>query len=77
MLNLPNSSSGSYEDLLQRMNRRAQDNGFDKQILALLQQTFENELGKEGIVLSRPERVRLYQQFTKSILTDVLGKIDQ
>jgi len=68
--------SGSYDDFLKLMTRRAQQNEVDNQILEILQQFFEKELGKEHMVLSRPERVRLLQQVTKAILTDVLGKID-
>ena len=76
MLNLPNSSSGSFEDLLKRMNRSVQNNKTDDQVLQLLQQVFEMELGKESMILSRPERVRLFQQVTKTILSDVQQKID-
>ena len=67
--------SGSYDDLLKLMTRRAQQNEVDNQILEILQQFFEKELGKEHMALSRPERVHLFQQVTKAILTDVLGKI--
>ena len=76
MFNPPNSFPGSYDDVLQRMTRRAQQNKVDTRILELLQQVFEIELGKENIVLSRPERVRLFQQVSKAILSDVLGKVD-
>ena len=77
MFNPPNSfpASGSYEDLLKRMTRRVKENKVEEQILQILQQVFETELGKEQIVLARPERVRLYQQLAAMILTDVQGKI--
>ena len=68
--------SGSYDDLLKLMVRHAQQNEVDNQIFEILKQFFEKELGKEHMVLSRPERVRLFQQVTKAILADVLGKID-
>jgi hypothetical protein len=58
------------------MTRRAQQNEIDDQILEILQKFFEKELGKENMVLSRPERVRLFQQVTKGILVDVVEKID-
>ena len=67
--------SGSYDDLLKLMTRRAQQNKVDDQIFEILKQFFEKELGKENMVLSRPERTRLFQQVTKAILTDMLGKI--
>ena len=77
MFNQPNSypNSGSYDDLLKRMTRRVQQNKVDDQILEILQQVFEKEFGKEHIVLSRPDRIRLFQQVAKAILNDVLGKI--
>jgi hypothetical protein len=66
---------GSYDDLLKRMTQRVRENKIDNQIVEILQQVFEKEFGKESIVLSRPERIRLFQQVAKAILTDVLGKI--
>jgi hypothetical protein len=68
--------SGSYDDLLKLMTQHAQQNEIDNQILEILKQFFEQEIGKEHMVLSRPERVRLFQQVTKTILTDVLGEVD-
>ena len=66
---------GSYDDILKRMTRRIRENKIDNQILGILQQVFEKELSKGNIVLSRPDRVRLFQQVAKAILADVLGKI--
>ena len=68
--------SGSYDDLLKLMTQRAQQNEIDNQIIEILKQFFEKELGKENRPFSRPERTRLFQQVTKAILTDVFGKID-
>ncbi len=68
--------SGSYDDLLKLMTQHAQQNEVDNQIFEILKQFFEKELGKENRAFSRPERIRLFQQVTKAILTDVLGKID-
>lgn len=78
MLNLPPNpfqNSNSYQDLLKRMTHNVQQNKVDEQILIILQQVFEKELAKENIILSRPERTRLFQQITKVILTDMLEKI--
>ena len=77
MFNPPGSyqGSGSYDDLLKRMTRRARDTKIDDQILGILQQFFENELTKQNIVLSRPERNRLYKDVSKAILADVIGSI--
>jgi len=79
MINPPPKSfqnSGSYHDLLKRMTHQVQQNKVDDQILIILQQVFEKELGKENIVLSPHERIRLFRQVTKAVLTDMLGKLD-
>lgn len=78
MFNPPNpyQNSGSYIDLLKRMTQRMQQQKVDDQLLEILQQAFEKELDLRNIVLSRPERVRLFRQITKTILTDMLGKLD-
>jgi hypothetical protein len=78
MLNPPNfhSGSGSDIDLLRRMTRRVRQKKVDDQILAIMQQVFETELNVESVVLSRPERVRLFRQITKTVLTEILEKIN-
>ncbi len=78
MFNPPNSypNPGSYVDLLKRITQRVQQKEVDDQILEIVKQVFERELDKENIVLSRPERVRLFRQVTKAVLADVLGKIE-
>ena len=73
----PPPGPNSYADVLKRMLRRVQKNKVDDQILETIQQVFERELGMENAVLSRPERVRLYQQIARTILTDALEKIDR
>ena len=65
---------GSYEDVLKRMTRRMQEQELDDQILKILQNAFEKEL-KHRIVLSRPDRKRLFLEVSKSILADVLEKM--
>ena len=79
MFNPSNSypGSGSYEDILKRMTGRVKQTNVEDQVLAILQQIFEVELGKENVVLSRPERVRLYQQLANVILTEVQGRIGE
>ncbi|MCG2786204.1 MAG: hypothetical protein L6461_13985 [Anaerolineae bacterium] len=78
MFNSPNpyQNSGSYIDLLKRMTQRMQQQKVDDQLLEILQQAFEKELNAENIILSRPERARLFRQVTKAIWTDMLGKFD-
>jgi hypothetical protein len=78
MFNPPNSfpHSSSYDDILKRMTRLMREDLVDNQILLLLQQTFEKELNKENVLLSRPDRTRLYKQVAITILTDVIDKIN-
>ncbi len=68
--------SDSYDDLLKLITQHAQQNEIDNQIIEILKQFFEKELSKENRPFSRPERMRLFQQVTKTILANVLGKID-
>lgn len=77
MSNQPNfyPNPGSYDDILKRMTQRMRENKLDDQIFGLLQQAFEKELSQGNLVLSRADRVRLFQQLTKAVLADVLGKI--
>lgn len=65
----------SYEDVLQRMKRRMQENGVDDRLVAILQEVFEKEL-EHGVVLSRPDRGRLFREVSKNILTEVMSKVD-
>jgi hypothetical protein len=77
MFNPPNpyQNSGSYLDLLKRMTQRVQQQKVDDRLLDILQQTFEKELDIGNIVLSRPERVRLFREVSKAILTNMLVKL--
>ena len=78
MSNPPNSypDPSSYLDLLKRITQQLQQKKVDEQILQIVQQAFEEVLDRTHIILSRPERVRLYQEVAKSILTVTLEKID-
>jgi len=72
----PNSSEGSYFELLKGITQRVKQEKAEDQILGLLQQAVEKELNQQHIVLSKPERVRLFHQVTKAILNDVLAKVN-
>ena len=76
MLNLPEDTPGSYVDLLNRMIRNVKGREAGERVLEILQRMFEQELEKEHLVLSRPERKRLYRQVTQAVLTEVLGGLD-
>ena len=66
--------SGSYDDLLKLMTQRAEHNEIDRKLIEILQQFFEKELEKDSMVLSRSERVRLFRELSKAILTNAISK---
>jgi len=68
--------SGSYVDLQKRMLARLQAARVDEQVLDVLQKAYERELAAEQIVLSRPERARLFAQSMKAVFANVLTKIE-
>lgn len=78
MTNTPDffSPQDSYQNLLQRMTRKMREKNMVEEILQTMQRTFDNELAGENLVLSRPERVRLFKQAAKPILTEMLEKLD-
>ena len=67
-------NSGSYEKLFNRIGQRVQQNSNEK-ITQILQRAFETALEQENIVLSRPERVRLYREISKAVLKGLLENI--
>ena len=77
MFNPPNSlpDFGSYQDLLKKMTQRIMDAKLDEQFLRLFQTKYEEELAARNIMLSRPERNRLYKQILKAVLNDMLSKL--
>lgn len=66
----------SYVNLKKRMLQNVQSAKIDDQIFQVVQNAFENALQKENIVLSRPERKRLFAQILKSVLEDMVKKLD-
>jgi hypothetical protein len=58
------------------MTKRVQQSKVDDRIHEIVQGIFEEELKKENISLSRPEKVRLLRQVTKAVLADLLDNID-
>ena len=64
---------GSYHNLKERMYKKVSANVND-QILAILQNAYENALSSENVVLARAERKRLFDQISRMILEDILKK---
>jgi len=68
----------SYVNLKKRMLQKVQAARVDDQIFQVVQNAFEAAL-KEGntvTLLSRPERKHLLSQILKSVLEDMLQKLD-
>ncbi|MEW5940235.1 MAG: hypothetical protein AB1750_11270 [Chloroflexota bacterium] len=75
MLTNPIPDFGSYEEIEKKMIQRVRAAKLDETILAHLQKKYEEELAQRNVMLSRPERNRLFQQVVKAVLNDVLGKL--
>ena len=72
----PDPSLSSYVNLKKRMLQNVQAMKVNDQIFQVVQNAFESALGAENIVLSRPERVRLFSQILKSVLEEMVRKLD-
>ncbi len=76
----PPSSSGSssYHDLENRIVRAMQhDAQLNEKIMSAIVSAYENSLMTENVVLSRPERQRLFQNVTKRILGGLMDSQDK
>ena len=67
---------GSYHNLKERMYKKVKATNIEEQIKGLFQSAYENALDAEHIVLSRPERVRLFKQVTRLVLDDISKHLD-
>jgi len=67
---------GSYVDLKKRMLQRVQSLKVDDQIFKVVQVAYEDALNAENIVLSRPERQRMFAQILKVVLEDMIRRLD-
>jgi len=67
---------GSYMDLRKRVIQRMHTARVDDQIFETVQGMFEKTMNLERLVLSRPERDRLLKEVMKSLLTDMLTKLE-
>lgn len=64
---------GSYHNLKERMYQKVSAN-VNEQIREIMMKAYEKALYEENVVLSRPERNRLFSQILKLVLDDVLKK---
>lgn len=79
MFNPPNSlpEFGSYDEIEKKILQRVRAAKLDEKILAIVQAKYEEELAQRNVILSRPERKRLYKVVVKAVLDDVLGKLGE
>lgn len=64
---------GSYFDLKTRIRKKMQPE-INQKILAMFAESIEQALNHENIVLSRPERQRLFEELLQEILTELMAK---
>ena len=67
----------SYVHLKKRMLQKVQASNVNDQIFQVVQKAFEDALNTENLVLSRPERMRLFSQILKTVLEDMVNKLDK
>ncbi len=63
-------------DLSTRITQRLRQGNIESQLLEIIQQGFEKVWAQERLLLSRPEKARLFRQSEKAILTGMLAKIE-
>jgi hypothetical protein len=71
-----NNDHGSYVNLQKRTLQRVQSSGINNQIFEAFRKAYEDAINVENIVLSRPERKRLASQVLRSVLEDLIKKLE-
>ncbi|MEW6085588.1 MAG: hypothetical protein AB1607_13435 [Chloroflexota bacterium] len=66
---------GSYHNLEERMYKKVSAK-VNEQILEIMMKAYENALYAENVVLSRPERKRLFSKILKLVFEDLFKKLD-
>jgi hypothetical protein len=64
----PQPDSNSYHNLKTRIIQKVQAAGINDQVFLIVQKAYEEALEQENVVLSRPERNRLFSQVLKLVL---------
>ena len=68
--------SGSYTNIKERVSHKIQATGINDRIFEIVQKAYEEVLAQEKVILSRPERMRLFSQVLKQVLDDMSRKLD-
>jgi len=64
---------GSYENLKERMYKKVSAE-VNEQVRIIMVKAYEGALNEENVMLTRPERQRLFSQIGKMIFDDIFGK---
>ena len=67
----------SYLNLKERMTRHVKSAKVEDQIFQIVQKAYEDALHQENVMLSRPERQRMFAQIMKQVLEDMAKKLDK
>ena len=67
---------GSYENLKERMYKKVSAE-VNEQVRNMMVRAYENALNEENVMLTRPERQRLFNQITEMIMNDIIGKASE
>jgi hypothetical protein len=71
----PNPNPGSYFDLRAQLRKKMLQDGLLKEkIQTALTNAYEQALNDSQVVLSRPERKRLFGQLLEDILTEIINE---
>jgi hypothetical protein len=73
---LPKDFQGDYLDLRKRAIRRLKAAQIQHQVFEIIEKTYGEALAEENCLLSRAERKRLLLQVTRSLLKDMLQKLE-
>ena len=65
---------GSYENLKERLYKRVSGEVSDR-MFRDLQSAYENALSEANVVLSRPERKRLFSQVITMVMEDMVKRL--
>ena len=68
----PQSDSGSYVNLRKRLFQSVQSTNINEQIVDVIKKALE----AENVILSRPERKRLFSQIVKLLSEDLTKKLE-
>ena len=64
---------GSYHNLKERMYKKVLAE-VNEPIRSIMVKAYESALNEENVMLTRPERQRLFSQIVKMVMDDILGK---